>query len=146
MLHISDPLLKLGLLAFVGQHQRRLLVLSILRSLFHLPLALVEGLPLLLELGLEVKHLLVSVSLHSIQLLLQSLTVFLFLLPFLCQINSSSLTISDRKLKFLIEELLVLLELGDLGRQLKSILIRTFLLLLEPLVGLLLHVSHLLLE
>lgn len=39
-----------------------------------------------------------------------------------------------------------MLELGDLGRQFKSILIRTLLLLLEPLVGLLLHVSHLLLE
>lgn len=95
MLHISDPLLQLGLLALVGQHQRGLLVLSILRSLLHLPLALVEGFPLLLELGLEVKHLLVSVGLHSIQLLLQSLTVFLFLLPFLGQIDTGSLTISD---------------------------------------------------
>jgi len=146
VLHISDSLVKLSLLTLVSKHESCLLVLGILSSLLNFALTIVESLSFLLELGLEVKDFLISVSFDLIELFLKALTIFSFLLPLLSEISACTLLVSKCEFKFLIEERLVLLKLRDLLVQFLAVLIRAIFLLFHSLVCLLLNLSHLLSE
>jgi len=145
VLHVGDSLVELSFLALVSQHQRRLLVLSILSSLLNFTLSVVEVLSFLLQLGLEIEDLLVSISLDLVQLLLQAFDILLLFLPFLGEVGSCTLGISESKFKLFVEERLILLELGSLRRQLLTVLVRTVFLLLKSLVGFLLQSGQILL-
>lgn len=130
----------------MSQHQRGLLVLSFLSSFLYIFLTVVEGFSFFFKLGLEVKDLLISVGLDSVQFFLKTFNRFLLLFPFLSQISSSTLRISDGKFKLFIKEGLFLLKLGNFGCQFLAILFSALFLLIKPLVRFWFHHLHLLAE
>lgn len=125
MLHVSDSLVKLCLLALMSQHQRGLLVFSILSSLLYVTLAAIEVLSFFLQLSLEVENFLVSISFDLIQFFLKAFDILLFLLPFLGKVGSCTLRVSESKFKLFVEEGFVLLELLNLSCRLLTVLIST---------------------
>ena len=144
MLHISDPLLELSLIALMSQHQGGLLIFSVLSSLLNFTLSAVECLSFLLKFGLEFEDLLVLISLHLIKLFLKTFTVLLLFFPLLGEIGAIAFGFSQCNFELFVEELLVLLELSDFLEVLLAVLVSTVLRLLEPLVGLQFHSSQVL--
>ena len=146
MLHVSDPLIKLSLLTFMSKHKSCLLIFCFLGTLLDLSLTLIEVFSFLLKFCLEIKYLLVSISLDCVQFFLQAFCIFFLFLPLFREIYTRSLSISDRKLKLLIQEFLVLFKLRNFLCQLNPVLVWAFFLFLKSLICFLLHMGHLLLE
>ena len=144
MFHIGDSLVKLSLFTFMSQHKSCLFILSFLGSFLNITLTVVESLPFFLKLGLEVKDLLISISLNSVKFFLQTFTILSFLLPFFGEVCSSTLLISDCEFKFLVEEGFVVLKLTDLLSQFLAVLVSAIFLLFHSLVSLLLNLSQVL--
>jgi hypothetical protein len=98
----------------VSQHQGCLLVLSLLGPLFYISLTVIESISLFLKLGLEVEDLLVSVSLDSVKLLLQTFHSFLLFFPLLGKVGACTLGIPDCELKLFVKIGFFLIKLNNL--------------------------------